>query len=80
MTAELKVFRLNDYDWVAVKSFDEAVEWYMKYCNLDYEDAVDPSCEPHECSTEMTVNVELDDVMNYLNADEVSAVGFNESI
>lgn len=80
MTAELKVFQLNDYDWVVAKSFDRAVDWYMLKTGLSNGDAVDPSCEPHECSTDMIVNIELDDVMNYLNEDEVSTIGFNESL
>lgn len=80
MAEELKVFRLNDHDWVVAKSFDRAVDYYMKKTGFSFEDAVDPSCDPHECSTDMTVNVDMDDVMNYLNEDEVASVGFNTSI
>jgi len=80
MTKELKVFRLNDYEWVVAKSFDRAVDWYMLEHNLSYEDSVDPSCEPHECSTDMIVNVEMEYVMDYLEESEIKSIGFNTSI
>lgn len=73
----VKIFKLNDYEWVAAKSFDEAVEWHMKAHRLSFEDSVDPSCAPHECSTEMIVNVDMDYVMDYLNEDEVTVADFD---
>lgn len=44
----MKVFKMNDYDWVAAKSMTEAVEWYAIEHGLDWvEDACD--LNPIEC-------------------------------
>lgn len=44
----MRVFKVNDCDWVAAKSFDEASEWYIKEygaeddeCWLEYESSLD---------------------------------------
>lgn len=39
----MKVFRLNECDWIAANSQEEAIEWYMNETGLDYKDAVDES-------------------------------------
>lgn len=66
------------FKWMYVDDYEELC--YINEMSKSHEDAVDPSCEPHECSTDMTVNVDMDDVMNYLTEDEVASVGFNTSI
>ena len=41
-----QVFRLNEVDWVAAETFEEAVQWYMSYLGLVREEAVDSSYFP----------------------------------
>lgn len=62
----MKVFRLNDCDWVAAETLDQAVEWYMKETGLDREGALDPAHEPHECNLNETIWGTID----YLNDEE----------
>jgi hypothetical protein len=51
----MKVFRLNDFDWVAAETLENAVDWYVKETGIDKEDALDPAYEPHEVSLKTTV-------------------------
>jgi hypothetical protein len=37
----MRVFKVNDYDWVAANSEKEAKEWYMNEFKLSEEDAFD---------------------------------------
>ncbi|MCA1029327.1 hypothetical protein LCM23_25270 [Cytobacillus kochii] len=34
----MKVFRMNDYDWVCAESEEQAKEFYKNECGLDYEE------------------------------------------
>lgn len=54
----MKVFQVNDCDWVAAKSFEEAKEWYMK----EYGFAEDEIRGNEECSLEEAMWVLLEDV------------------
>lgn len=38
----MKVFRMNEYDWIAAPSEQEALEFYMKDTGLTEEEAKDP--------------------------------------
>lgn len=40
------VYKLNEIDWVAAETFEEAVSWYMKDSCLSREDAVDETYSP----------------------------------
>ncbi|WP_346234522.1 hypothetical protein MKY04_12715 [Lysinibacillus telephonicus] len=40
-----KIFKLNDYDWVAAETMDEAIEWYKNETGLSEEDAIDSPYE-----------------------------------
>ena len=41
----IKIYYMNDYDWVAASSLKEAVKWYAE----SYELSEDEACEdPHE--------------------------------
>ncbi|MTI82318.1 MAG: hypothetical protein FH756_00145 [Firmicutes bacterium] len=35
MSNRIKLFRMNDYDWVAAESAELANEWYKRECGLD---------------------------------------------
>jgi hypothetical protein len=37
----MKVFRLNEYDWVYAKNLEQALEWYMDQTGLDEDEAFD---------------------------------------
>lgn len=39
----MRVFRFNEFDWVAAKTEQEARDWYMKQTGLNEEDAFDPT-------------------------------------
>jgi hypothetical protein len=36
---KIKVYKLNEYEWVASRSMDEAKKFYLKLTGLDAEDA-----------------------------------------
>lgn len=38
----VKVFQLNDCDWVAAETLDEATQWYRDRSGVDYETVDDP--------------------------------------
>lgn len=38
---EIKVFRLNEFDWVAAETKEQAIEWYMKETGLTEDESVD---------------------------------------
>jgi hypothetical protein len=49
----MKVFQMNDYDWVASPwTAEETKEWYLKECGITPEDNLD---EPKEISLEETI-------------------------
>lgn len=50
MAGDMKVFRMNEFDWVAAKSLDEAVKWYLKEFGLTREEI-----EPKEVSLDETM-------------------------
>jgi hypothetical protein len=52
----LKVFKMNEYDWVAANSLEEAKQWYMNECGVGKEE-VD---EAKEISLDETMFVEYD--------------------
>ncbi|HAM79580.1 hypothetical protein [Ornithinibacillus bavariensis] len=37
----MKVFRLNEYDWVYAENKEQALEWYMKQTGLEKDEAYD---------------------------------------
>ncbi|WP_051359542.1 hypothetical protein [Paucisalibacillus globulus] len=37
----MKVFRLNEYDWIYAESEEQALEWYLEQTGLDKEEAYD---------------------------------------
>ena len=41
----IKVYRMNDYDWVAASSLEEAIKWYAEDCELPEDEACD---DPYE--------------------------------
>jgi len=47
-----KVFQICDCDWVAARSKEEAIEWYLKKTGLDKEEIYE---EPEECSLDNTM-------------------------
>lgn len=77
MTEELKVFRLNDCEWIVAKNQYEVMEWHLKTHKASLNDG---DCEICEESTDMIVNVETEYVMDYLEEDEFRGIGFNESL
>ena len=44
----MKVFRLNDYEWWAAETLEEAKEACLKQTGLDEDEAIDESWEPYE--------------------------------
>jgi hypothetical protein len=43
----MKVFKMNDYDWVTAQSKEQAQEWYLKEFKLEESD--NPMDEVEEC-------------------------------
>ena len=39
--SEIKVYRLNEYDWVAAESMEEAIEWYCRTTGVARSEATD---------------------------------------
>jgi len=37
----MKVFRLNEYDWVYAENVEQALEWYMNQTGLEKDEAYD---------------------------------------
>lgn len=60
---EMKVFRLNEFDYVAAKSLEEAKQWYMDYYGLIEEEVLDPMYYPYEVNPE--------NVMMWYEVDEI---------
>ena len=56
---EVKLFKLNKFDWVAATDLETAVKWYMKEYGLSREDAIDPYYAPHEESLSKRVWVDI---------------------
>lgn len=56
-----KIFRLNECDWVAANTLEEAIEWYLKETGLPEDEALD---EPYEVEnpSKMMVTMEKIDV------------------
>lgn len=40
-TANIKAFKLNDCDWIAAQTLEEAIGWYLKETGLDRGEAID---------------------------------------
>lgn len=52
---KVKLFRMNDYDWVAAESAEQANEWYKKEYGLsDYEQPLDEVKEASSTETFLT--------------------------
>lgn len=47
----MKVWRFNDYDWVAANSLEEGIEWYCVEYGVDQDEAIDKNVF-RECSLE----------------------------
>lgn len=47
---DLKVYRLNDYEWIAARTLEEAVAWWSKETGIPEDDEcmLDPDWWPHE--------------------------------
>lgn len=74
----MKVFRLNDCDWVAAKSLKEAKEWYMNETGVS-EDECDKDLE---CSLEQTMSImwgQLPEEEKH-NVQEIYSVGGEEFV
>lgn len=52
-----KIFKLNECDWVAANTLEEAIEWYLKETGLPEEDALE---EPYEIKNPSKIMVTLD--------------------
>lgn len=52
MSTEIKVYRLNEYDWVAATSLGEALEWYQRTTGISDEELIDSNYLPEEVSEE----------------------------
>lgn len=59
---EVKLFKLNKFDWVAATDLETAVQWYMKEHGLSREDAVDPHYVPYEESLSKPVWVDIEEL------------------
>lgn len=50
--SEIKVFKINDYDWYAATSLEEAIACSMEYSGLTLEEAYDKDvareCDPED--------------------------------
>jgi len=40
----IKVFMMNDWDWVAAESLEEAIKWYCEECGMPEDEACE---DPH---------------------------------
>jgi hypothetical protein len=61
----LKVFRLNEYDWVAAKDLKEALSFYEKETGMDKEEALDNHFfEESKLSTKMLIEDCIDSPAN----------------
>ena len=47
----MKIFRLNDYEWYASETMEEAISFCMEFCNIGREEAYDESVA-HELTKE----------------------------
>lgn len=54
---EMKVFKLNECDWVAACQLDEAIEWYLLTTGCTWKEAID---KPVELSLTEKMQRELD--------------------
>jgi hypothetical protein len=61
--SKMKVFRLNEIDYVAAKSFEDAKQWYMDYYEFDEDEAIDPAYYPYEINPK--------EVMMWYEVDEI---------
>jgi hypothetical protein len=53
---EIKVFKLNEYDWVAACQMEEAIEWYLTMFDSEWDEVIDD--DRHECPLTETMKVE----------------------
>lgn len=53
-----KIFKLNECDWVASNTIDEAIEWYLNLTGLPEDEALDLPCEIENLS-KMVVTMEM---------------------
>ena len=56
----MRVFKLNEYDWVAAETMEEAIEWYLKETGLSREDAIDEPEEEEYLDSKMRVDEAMD--------------------
>jgi hypothetical protein len=72
----IKVFEVNDCDWIAARSLKEACDFYQELTGLDDEDAF--GCDGREGVTE--VPAETMDRLKFVNHDEGYQCTFRQEL
>ena len=67
----LKVFRIDDYDWVCAKSKEEAIEWYLEETGVSEEDIND---------IDDIVECDLDKNNMFIDEEHTKKITFRESL
>jgi len=67
----LKVYRIDDYDWVCAKSEEEAIEWYLKETGVSEEDIYD---------IEDIAECDLDKNYMFIDEEHTKKITFRESL
>jgi hypothetical protein len=66
---DIRVWKLNDFEWIAARTIEEGIEWYLLMTGVEWADAVD---DPYECplSTKMQRECEMEDGFDEVTFEE----------
>ena len=57
----IKVFSMNDCDWVAAETLEEAKSWYKDFCSSSSDPDEEVFDDPHEVSSEDMKKLKFND-------------------
>ena len=55
---DIKIFQVDDYDYVAAESLGQAMEWYLQYTGITKEECGDDQCELSDARMNRMIFVE----------------------
>lgn len=71
---KIKVWRFNEYDWVAGEDLDDAIEWYCCKTGMEKHDAIDETFF-EECNLDETVYIDEATFQTYYKPKNVASYG-----